>query len=77
MHTYSFTFILSGLDYDDVNDTTANKLHEAGCDDVFFSDGVVVLDFDREALDLHAALLSAVRDVLSANLPFTAIKVQL
>jgi hypothetical protein len=79
MHTYAFTFILSGLDYDDVNDDTANKLYEAGCDDVLFgvSNGVVVLDFNREAEDLDAALLSAIRDVRSTNIVFTAIKVQL
>lgn len=75
MTSYSFTFILQ--DCDDVNDGTANELYNAGCDDALFGicDGVVTLDFDREALNLYDALLSAVRDVRSAG--FRKVSIQI
>ena len=47
--TFSFTVILEG--FSDITEELENRLFEAGCDDTLLRccDGVVYLEFDREA----------------------------
>ncbi len=65
--THSFTLTLSGLST--LTDKLENKLFEAGCNDALLGtqDGVVYLDFDREAPSYAEAVSSAVRDVNKAG----------
>ena len=67
MKVHEFTIIASGFhpDADDV----ANIFFEAGCDDavIAFQKGVLILEFDREAQSLSAAVISAVGDVLKTG----------
>jgi hypothetical protein len=65
--TFAFTVVLDGLD--DINEELANRLYEAGCNDALLRccNGVVYLDFDREAGSLADALGSAVRDIVAAG----------
>jgi len=65
--TFAFTVILEGLD--DVSEELANRLYEAGCDDASLGccEGVVSLEFDREAGSLAEAIGSAVRDITAAG----------
>lgn len=67
MPTHSFTIIASGLDPNarDFED----RFFEAGCDDatIAFRDGVIVLEFEREAETEGQALASAIADVQAAG----------
>jgi hypothetical protein len=65
--THSFTLILGGLS--GLNGRLENALFEAGCNDALLGtcDGVVYLDFDREAPSLIQAVDSAIRDVNKAG----------
>jgi hypothetical protein len=65
--TYTFTLVLSGIP--EVTEDIANALYEAGCDDagVGSCDGVLTVDFDREAESLADAIGSAVKDVERAG----------
>lgn len=67
MPTYNFTLMISRPEVDE--DTATDRLYEAGCDDALFSvsGGSYELEFDREAPCLKEAVLSAIRDVKSAN----------
>ncbi|WP_428278591.1 helix-turn-helix transcriptional regulator [Candidatus Palauibacter sp.] len=67
MTTHSFTLIVEGVDIDDPD--VFNTLYEAGCDDatIGITNGIPVMDFDREAASLHAAILSAVADAESVS----------
>ena len=64
MSTYEFTIIAAGLDIG-----STDRLFEAGCDDstISFQRGAIILDFDREARSLGAAIASAVADVEKAG----------
>ncbi len=67
MKTHSFTLVLK-----DVHEHTPNledSLYEAGCDDalIHFRHGAVYLDFDRKAVSLEEAVISAIREVKSAS----------
>jgi hypothetical protein len=70
-----FTLILEGVE---VTDDVADALYEAGCDDALFgsSDGVVFLDFNREAPSLREAVLSAIADVEKAGVGAKVIRVE-
>ena len=62
MTKYDFTLILSG-DIE-LTEQLADELFEAGCDDgtPARSNGVVSIDFHREAMSLEEAIRSAIRD---------------
>ncbi len=64
---YDFTLILSGVD--DITEDVCNALYESGCDDATpgMREGVVFLDFTREAESFEEALTSAIRDVEKAG----------
>jgi hypothetical protein len=65
--TYSFTLILAGVT--EITVDMADALFEAGCDDASPAscEGVVSVDFDREADSLGDAIGSAVKDVERAG----------
>ena len=57
---YEFTLILTAVD---VTDEEAEKLYKAGCDDgsILSRGDVTMIQFDREAQTLDAALASSIR----------------
>lgn len=59
--------VLDGLD--DINEELTNRLYEAGCDDASLGccEGIVTLEFDRDAGSLAEAIGSAVRDITTAG----------
>jgi len=64
--SYTFTLEVSGID------TTRNyedKLFEAGCSDALIAvvDGILLLDFEREAASFQQAIASAKHDVETAG----------
>ena len=63
MPIHHFTLIVDGPDLQD--DALIDRLFEAGCDDAAIGriDGIQYVDFDREAVSLDEAVLSAVTDV--------------
>ena len=67
LSTFHFTITLEGLS--DISEELTDRLFEAGCDDTLLRccDGVVYLDFDRDANSLADAVGSAVRDITAAG----------
>ncbi|HEV3022878.1 MAG TPA: hypothetical protein VGX76_10435, partial [Pirellulales bacterium] len=65
--SHVFTLIVSGAT--ELTDDLQDALFEAGCDDALVGvrDGVLFLDFDREAITLNDAVSSAVADVERAD----------
>jgi hypothetical protein len=63
-----FTLILKNVD--DGTHNLEDSLYEAGCDDALinFRSGTVYLEFDREALSLEDAVISAIKDVSSSSI---------
>jgi len=75
MQTYQFILILKN-----VNENTSgleDSLYEGGCDDalISFKNGTVYLEFDREALSLEEAVVSAIKDVQSSSIEAEVIAV--
>ena len=68
MKTFEFTIVLEEIS--EVTEAAANALFEAGCDDGTFAsrDGQAVVQFDREAESLSAAVESAIEQVEAAGL---------
>jgi hypothetical protein len=67
MTIYDFTLVLSGSP--ELTEDLADKLFAAGCDDGTPStcEGILSIDFSREATDLESAIRSAIADVTSAG----------
>jgi len=65
--TFSFSLVLAGAA--DLPEGVEDGLFESGCDDALLGrrDGVMFLDFEREATSLMEAVLSAVADVHRAR----------
>jgi hypothetical protein len=65
--THGLTLVLSGAS--ESTEEMANALFEAGCDDALLGDrdGVVFLDFEREAPTFRDAVLGAIRNVRAAG----------
>ena len=63
MTIHHFTLIVDAPDLQD--DTLIDAVFEAGCDDAAIGrvDGIQYVDFDREAVSLDRAILSAVADL--------------
>jgi len=76
MKTYPFTLVLSGPT--DLCEDLEDRFFEAGCDDALlnFRDGVLYIDFDREAESMQEAILSAILDVESAGSGIRVIRVE-
>jgi hypothetical protein len=68
MQAYPFTLILSRVR--EITAGVEDALFEAGCDDALLGerDGVVFLDFKREAPSVREAVLSAIADVEKAGI---------
>ena len=66
--TYQFTLVLNCVE--EGTPRLEDSLYDAGCDDALinFRNGAVYLDFDREALSLEKAVISAIRDIESASI---------
>ncbi len=75
MKTYEFDVVLK--DVAEVTDEQADDLFAAGCDDgtPASSEGVARVHFDREAVSLEAAIVSAVAQVQASG--FVVSKVEL
>ncbi len=73
---YTFTLILSGVR--DLTDEVCDALYEAGCDDALpgMTDGVVFLDFSREASSIQDAVLSAISDVERAGVGARVVRLE-
>ncbi len=67
MTTYDFTLILSSPT--ELTEDLADKLFSSGCEDGTPSscEGMLSIDFGREASDLESAIRSAISDVTSAG----------
>jgi hypothetical protein len=65
--TWAFTLILDGVP--ELTDDMTDALYEAGCDDALVGsrDGVIFLDFTRQAVSLQEAVRSAISDVQAAG----------
>ncbi len=76
LKTFRFTLILSGVS--ELSDAMVDALFEAGCDDagVGSCNGVVTVDFDREAEDLGDAIGSAVKNVAHAGFSIARVDVE-
>lgn len=72
---YTFTLVLSGAT--EITDELERGLLSAGCDDALLSssEGVVRLDFDRDAESWGAAIASAIKAVEDSGLPIRVEKV--
>ena len=70
--TYSFALILAGVT--EITVDMADALFEAGCDDASpgSCEGIVSVDFDRDAESLGDAVGSAIKDVARAGSPLHA-----
>ena len=67
MNTYHFTVVLAGSV--DLTEEVADGLYAAGCDDATpgMSNGVVSIDFHREAPTMEEAIQSAINNVRRAG----------
>ena len=68
---YQFTLVLDGVD--EKTPDLEDALFEAGCDDALinYKNGTVYLDFDREGEELECTIISAIKDIESANVGAT------
>jgi hypothetical protein len=68
MSVWSFTLAVSPPTMDD--EEVVDRLCEAGCDDATFCvfGGMYRLDFDREAVTLQDAMVSAIDDLANAEI---------
>jgi hypothetical protein len=75
LKTFAFTLVLSGPS--ELTEDIANALFEAGCDDagVGSCEGILTVDFDREAESLGKAIGSAVEDVERAGFAVARVEV--
>jgi hypothetical protein len=73
---YNFVLVLSGV----VEPTAEieDALFESGCDDatLLFRNQTAYLDFDRKAVDLERAILSAIKNVESTNAGLKVVSVE-
>ncbi len=67
MKTFEFCIVASGLDPDAKD--FADRFFEAGCSDatISFQKGHIILDFNRDAESIAAAIASAVEDATKAG----------
>jgi hypothetical protein len=71
---YEFSLILNAAD---ITDEEADALYEAGCDDgsILSRGDVTMVQFDRDASTLDAALASAIRDVEGAGFQVARVEI--
>lgn len=75
MRVYAFTVVLK--DESELTEDLAEALVEAGCDDGSSRscEGVVSIDFDRQADSLERAIRSAIADVEKAGCPVARVEI--
>jgi hypothetical protein len=75
-HVYSFSLVLQGAR--DMTPVIADALYEAGCDDALVGsrNGVLFAEFDREAPSSAEAIISAIRQIESAGVGLTVVRVE-
>ncbi|HWE36096.1 MAG TPA: hypothetical protein VG406_05935 [Isosphaeraceae bacterium] len=75
--TYSFTLVFAG-EYHDLSEEVVDAIFEVGCDDSHISicEGVLRIDFDREAPSYRIALTSAIADIERAGVGLELIRVE-
>jgi hypothetical protein len=75
MSLYQFTLV---LDAAELTEDLADRLFQSGCDDGSpgQSNGIVTVDFDREASSLEDAIRSAIADVNAAGTTVTRVEIQ-
>jgi len=68
MNRYHFTVVVS--DAVELTESVANALYAAGCDDASpgTCEGILTIDFHREAASLEEAIRTAIENVRSAGL---------
>lgn len=76
MKSYSFTLIIAGVA--EITPELADALYSATKGDIEMNqrDGIVFLEFEREASTLQAAVKSAIRDVEEANVGVRVVRVE-
>jgi len=80
--TYSFTIIIEteiDKETEYIPDSTVDAIYETGCDDTLVGmvDGIISIDFDREAVTVEKAVLSAIMDLQSCGVEIKIVKVVL
>jgi hypothetical protein len=72
---YEFSLVLAAHE---ISDADADKLFEAGCDDVsvLTRNGITLLQFDRQAANLDEALTSAIHDVERAGFGVERVEIE-
>ena len=73
---YAFSVVLAGVE--ELSEKIADAVYEAGCDDagVGSCEGVVTVDFDREAESLGDAIGSAVNALANAGFAVARVVVE-
>jgi len=73
---FEFTLIVSGIS--DFDDSLVDQLVESGCDDATVAQryGQLYVTFAREAGSRQEAIASAVRDIHSANIEATSVRIE-
>jgi hypothetical protein len=73
---HSFSLVLQGANV--LSPEIADALYEAGCDDALVGsrDGVLFAEFDREAPSPAEAIISAIRQIESAGVGLTVVRVE-
>jgi len=73
---YSFSLVLQGAS--ELTPEIADALYEAGCDDALVGsrDGVLFAEFDREASSSARAIISAIRQIESAGVGLTVVRIE-
>ncbi len=68
LDVYEFSLVLDGVD--DQTEGLEDQLFEAGCDDALinFRNGIVYLVFNREAISIDNAVISAITSVENSKL---------
>ena len=73
--TYEFRVVLAGVN--EITVALEDAVFEAGCDDAFLHslNGVVMVDFERQAGNLGVAICGAVQDVMKAGYKVARVEV--
>jgi hypothetical protein len=76
MPAYAFTVILA--DQTEITEDLAEALVEAGCDDASprSSEGIVAIDFDRDAESLERAIRFAIADAQKAGCRVARVEIE-
>ncbi len=73
-HSFTLVYVIAS----DLPESFEDPLFEAGCGDatLLTRDGLLIMDFDREAPSFREALLSAIDAVEGCSLPIRLVRVE-